>query len=798
MLVFQKSNKDCQGTCSKAKRKSQPQASSGSFCDPVTDDLLLRGRKPLPGRPKMGKCMDTLRLYCGTTYSKSKRGSSCKGSTSKSLKRGQRERRRLKLSITAQMKKKEGTCSQDESSHSGKVYQLRGTANENSLMSIKSLPECWVVIEKLTKENIYEICKIEKLTKKNIDKICKKFKVKIRDKSALGKKSTCSLSFSESPELCDYDQKEDETPLSERLRTRKSAMVGSSDSLLNLEESSATADSNNDEGALALTSHCGGIEVPLASTGMESDLPVEPSIPGKLEEEMQNINTNRLENLQLKDDNSSNSKTVRNRSVSSVSSTEVDKMSKEKYLNNIVDNSSSKSLSNRRISSVSSTELDEVAKEKSSTEAVVISKEKGHKHEEYNTSSKSVRSRRVSTVSSNEVVKISEAKENSPKKSDVKLTCRGTGSGSVTLGENSAVVESNARNGIYHKDKQRSKMLTSNKTASSGSRKSLCSEENREFIRNILPDSQMTEAIRSYKIPKITTLPIVSQPNVPDAILETAHHENLQKKLKNKDTDVDHGAKFAEISARRRSERLSNVTSPNQAQEKILPTMTVPKRKRGNKSESVKNEDSGVDTTGEISSAHSTIYEEMELKEISMRGVKDSKDESSLVISLDTSDIKLYLSDVDDKITSPTQNEVYMPKLNNIKSSNVGAIPCVDGATESSSDSSSGSQSNEQNSTPYSSLKRKISERLNQGSLKSSRKNEDITENTDNPSAMWFAKPYGPWSFWSPLSSPKSHHHSHVFTPPRPVSPGTCEFLFLFKSLKARAPFDFELVSYVV
>lgn len=82
-------------------------------------------------------------------------------------------------------------------------------------------------------------------------------------------------------------------------------------------------------------------------------------------------------------------------------------------------------------------------------------------------------------------------------------------------------------------------------------------------------------------------------------------------------------------------------------------------------------------------------------------------------------------------------------------------------------------------------LKRKFPEPLDDSSI-SIKKIPDIANTSGEESsvappeiktpksvAYWFAKPFAPWSFWSPCTSPRAHHHAHLFSPPRPVSPVT-------------------------
>ncbi|XP_034253905.1 uncharacterized protein LOC117652853 [Thrips palmi] len=136
--------------------------------DPVTDELLHRGELPRKGPPKLGKNMQLAQFYCGRPISLKKHqlmSSRKRHSTSnskKELKRVQREKRRLKLSVSAQRKIR--TCASNEEATAAELY----------------LKPCSVRVVKLTKKNIYNICK--------------KFNVVLEDKSALGIKSHKKLS----------------------------------------------------------------------------------------------------------------------------------------------------------------------------------------------------------------------------------------------------------------------------------------------------------------------------------------------------------------------------------------------------------------------------------------------------------------------------------------------------------------------------------------------------------------------------------------------------------------------------
>ncbi|KAK3931836.1 DNA polymerase zeta catalytic subunit [Frankliniella fusca] len=81
--------------------------------------------------------------------------------------------------------------------------------------------------------------------------------------------------------------------------------------------------------------------------------------------------------------------------------------------------------------------------------------------------------------------------------------------------------------------------------------------------------------------------------------------------------------------------------------------------------------------------------------------------------------------------------------------------------------------------------KRKSSEALYEDSATKRRHDIAVTSNnqyiphdvgpckveTPKSVAHWFAQPFAPWSFWSPCTSPRAHHHAHLFSPPRPGSP---------------------------
>ncbi|KAJ1531754.1 hypothetical protein ONE63_000417 [Megalurothrips usitatus] len=764
---------ECQGTCSKAKAKQRSVLLTGtSRGDPVTDELLHRGIKPRAGPPRLGKNMKLAKLFCSTPNFR--RTPPVKKSAEHQLKRQRRQQRKSKLSITAQRMKRQ--C-------------------KSSSKRLPPMKPCCVALERLTKSTIR--------------RVCNKSKVKLKDEvlQFIRKYENSSLSFSQSSDTLNCSGRSTESTEvlenpSIRASLKCSPLEVTKASILcggksrrsyqkrftnpQLCEASASTDSNIQDVSVNVT-HVAKVQDTVHET-------LSSTASAMHQNDYASDETDRCGRSRGKKRDTNRLSVVQSSAVEILSQQQVHEVT---VLDNVADNlkdpriqKPKELLPNEDNTPSHTVDNDEprnallLYKNESNLYEVQSVRrrgrkpllQKGHSSKQETVNSVDIKPKHVSKTLSS----VKELPDSKAAVSRWKSTCVNAKNENVD----------DFKLGIFEEE---TKISPYNLECSS-------------LLPNELDSSDKNErpSPRSSALEKIVKKVITPAKKLSSRMRKRRSSSVQHEKQDNIAKSVPVRSSPREPTSKRKVDPIStNVLSTKENVAKVLKNYKIPKKQ---------------DLSREVAPQKCNLKEAKEVNGTHCLSAPSTSDiietckeiNSSFYLSLDASGMDLYLSEGNNReketetpsctgkftgVVSPGKSFSTYPQSIS-RSDHFKPIMCVDGAqTESSSDSSSGGQCEDQagssnlSKRKWPSMSDEVcsqSGKMGDGSGPSRKRNHEGVTSWAAPEidtscvpmsvAHWFAKPYAPWSVWSPVSSPNAHHHAHLFSPPRAESPEVSNF----------------------